>query len=212
MKYNITKGLVAGLTVFIVLSNGAQAVWADYAGEQPSNRTFLVNKTVLDPRNNQFVDNLSIDQYKFLPDQDVWYRIEYKNITGNQIDNVIGKDILPAGMQFVSGDGVYDPGTNTVTVTVDHIAPYSSRYWDIKARFVSGKGGLPVDTGCVNNYAEGRRDSEMMADYASVCVSNKVLGEVSELPRTGPEIGLILAGSLMMALFGGYLMLRRRSA
>lgn len=200
--------IISGLLSVSTLSAFPQAVSAQYAPEQPQPRTFLVNKTVLDPRNNKFVDNLTVEQFKFLPNQDVWYRVEFKNVTGSELTNVVGKDVLPAGMQLVSGDGVYDPASNTLTVNIDKIAANSSRFWDIKARFVSGKGGV-MTVGCVNNYAEGRRGGEMMADYSKVCVSDKLMGEVSELPRTGPASTLVLLGSLAAGVFGISRMFRK---
>lgn len=202
--------MIGGALVTSAIFGGVQTVNAQYAVEQPSTRTFLLDKKVLDPRTNKFVDNLSVDQFKFLPNQDVWYRIEFKNNKDYELTNIVGKDILPSGMQLVSGDGVYDPSTNTVTVTIDKIAPNSSRFWDIKARFVTGKGGVAT-AGCVNNYAEGRKDGEMMADYAKVCVGDQVMGEVSELPRTGPASTIVLIGSLVAGAFGVRQIFFRRS-
>lgn len=201
-RKNIEKIILSGVLTASILAVSAPVVSAQYTNDQPSTRTFLLDKKVLDPRSNKFVDNLSIDQFKFLPNQDVWYRIEFKNNKDYELTNIVGKDVLPNSMQFVSGDGVYDPTTNTVTVTIDKIAANSSRFWDIKARFVSGKGGVGMTSGCVNNYAEGKKDGEMMADYARVCVSDKVMGEVSELPRTGPASTLVLLGSLVAGAFG----------
>lgn len=206
----MNKIIVSSILALTLFAAAAQNVSAQYAGEQPSTRTFLLDKKVLDPRSNKFVDNLSVEQFKFLPNQDVWYRVEIKNNTNSELTNVIGKDVLPAGMQLVSGDGVYDPATNTLTVTIDKIAPNSSRFWDIKARFITGKGGQIAGTACVNNYAEARKDGEMMSDYANVCVTDKVLGEVSELPRTGPAATIALIGAMVTSAIGGFLMLRKK--
>lgn len=208
---NISKFLITGLVTANLLLAYPFSVRADYAGEQPQTRNFSIDKKVLDPRSNKFVDNLTVDQFKFLPNQDVWFRVEIKNNTSAELVNVVGKDVLPASMQLVSGDGVYDPASNTLTVTIDRIAPNSSRFWDIKASFVSGKGGVSMSTACANNYAEARKDNDVVSDTANVCVSDKVLGEVSELPRTGPAATAILLGSLFSSLTGGYLVLRKKA-
>lgn len=179
-----------------------------YALAQAPTVQVLVEKKILNPQNNQFVDNLSVDQFLFLPNQEVVFKLEVRNNTQSEIKNVTVKDILPVQTFFVSGDGQYDKGTNTIIFNIETLAPNSSKPFQFKAQ-VKGADEITSNVMCVSNLAQmtvGGAGGMMGQDTANFCIQKQVLGAAQALPVTGPSyFNVIFPTSLALFVYGIYL-------
>lgn len=195
-------GILSFLLLSLLAISVAPMVDAQYAQAPVISKPIILDKRVLDPKSAQFVDNLVGEQYRFLPGQEVKFRIEVKNTGSGDLTNIILKDILPAGMSLGSGEGVYNASGNVLTVTVDRLRPGESKFWFITATMRGDKGGVVANLTCFNNKVEAWIGGEMVSDTASACVQSQVLGEVSELPVTGVASTLVIIGSVSLAGLG----------
>lgn len=172
---------------------------AQYGVSQPPSRQLLIDKKVLDPRNNQFVDNLIINQFLFLPEQEVKFRIEVRNTGQTDWQNISVRDVLPKEVTFVAGQGTYDTNTHILTFTINELKAGDSKFLDLTVK-VKSESELGFNVNCVSNLVEMSMDKSVQQDTASFCIQKKVLGVVSELPITGPKSMPILFVSTI--LFG----------
>ena len=170
----------------------------------PQYSQLAINKTVRNPVSNVYVDNLSAQDYTFLPGQLATFRIEVKNVGQTELNNIQVKDMLPQLLDFEVGGGSYDKAARVLTFNVDNLKVGESRTFDFHAR-VQPTTGLV----CVSNLAEARSGQLFGQDSTSVCIGGQILGGVQELPVTGVgSATLIIAGS-GAALFLSLMLLRR---
>lgn len=170
-----------------------------------------INKTVKNPQNGQFVDNLNLPDPHFLPEQDVVFRIEVKNLTGSQLKNITVKDRLPDFVDFVSGPGNFDKNAKTLTFIIDKLEANESKAFEIKVK-VSQEKFLPNNqVTCVTNLTVAQIDQNVIQDSAAFCFEKQVLGVVKELPVTGPRetVALIAASTIIFSI--GLFLLKRSS-
>lgn len=170
------------------------------AAQQP--RQVLIDKKLLNPKNNQFADNLNIEQHTFLPDQEVVFRLFVTNTLQSELKNVVVTDKLPDIVNFVSTSfGKYDEKTRTITLTIDTLKVGESKIFEIKTK-VKPAQELAANVVCQTNLAKVTAGNMVDEDTATFCVSKQVLGVTSELPRTGPNqtAGWLLLSALFLAI------------
>lgn len=182
----------------------------------------VINKTVQNPSNGAFVDNLGVNDPKHSPDQTVTFQLTVTNTGDTTLSKITVKDIFPQFVSFVSGPGNFDSNTKVLTFDVANLATNESRTFTITGK-VAGSGDLPSDQGitCVVNQSTAVSDSQTSQDNAQFCIQKQVLGaaptvsvptttkgglkvfpapQVTTTPPTGPEmlslIGLIPTGAL----------------
>lgn len=191
----IKSKLLKQLTVFLALfvfffSTGI--VSASYGEEKPPTSRIMIEKWVWNPGSNSFVENLSVNQFLFLPDQEVVFKVEVKNTGNKDLNNVEVTDKLPNEVIFVSGPGNYNKDNHDLWFKIDKLAVNESKAYELKAKIKDAE-SLPSNVFCTSNLAEVRADNMVSQDTTSFCAQKKVLGVVKELPKTGP-------GSLVMML------------
>lgn len=177
----------------------------------------IINKKVINPADNTFVDNLGINDPKYQPGFIVNFRLEATNTGNTTINRVDVKDIFPQYIEFSSGPGNFDQNTKILTFSMDNLAPNETRPFIVIGRVVS-PAQLPAGNGivCVVNQAIAvTNDNGNSQDNAQLCIENKVPAPVvtakggqtvlskggfpvlpsvpvSTTPATGPEmLGLI---------------------
>ncbi len=154
----------------------------------------------------------------------VEFQIQYKNLdkNGNRQENVMIRDILPAGLRYVPGtiklynanhkdglaaldDNLFNQGINIGTYGKN-----SNGYIRFTAEVVDEQ--LECGLNTLVNWGKGTVNNEALTDYATV-MTNKVCEKTpEELPKTGPESivgGVITTGAIVTV--AGYYIASRRS-
>lgn len=186
----------------------------------------LINKTVANPKTGTFVDNLSINDDKFLQDQTVTFQLAVTNTGGTTLSTVNVKDVFPQFVNFVAGPGNFDPNSKTLTFALNNLNPNESRTFTLTAVIVNAN-ELPADRGivCVVNQAQASSNGQLSSDNAQFCIQKQVLAAqvpttkgglkvfapqpVTTTPATGPEM-LPLIGLIPTGLIGFFL--RKKAA
>jgi len=135
----------------------------------------LLDKQVKKADSDLFVDNLGPSDAKFIPGQEVSFKLIIKN-TGNQdLDKVTVTDTLPNFL--ISADSK----TNNLSFNIQNLKSGKAEERVIKARVVAGE-NLPADKSllCPTNWAQVVSGDLSDSDTASFCIAN-----VTGLPSTG---------------------------
>lgn len=223
----MNKALRAGLSIALaVITLGFITAAAHAAGQSEcrvvygggevcdTQISFTLDKKIQKPnKGGGIVDNLSINDEKFVSGQDVVFKI-YLHNTGNQKTTVTVVDTLPNYVDFVSG-GTYDNSKRTVANTVE-LNPDERKELTIATRVV-GNDRLDAskNVNCVTNTARGTANNGSTADdSAQFCIERRVEAKptpqiyektpVKKIPETGAEIlplfGLVPAGLAGLAM------------
>lgn len=197
-------GLALLLLSLSLLPTPTSAQYVQYGGvttSQPGKQA-LVEKKILNPQNNQFVDNLNIEQQTFLPDQEVIFRVTVTNVTQSDLKNLVVTDKLPDVLNFVSTSfGNYDQNSKSINLTIDILKTGESKTFEIKTK-VKAANELPNTVTCQTNLSRITVSNVTDEDTATFCVSKQVLGVSKELPVTGPSqtLSMLILSSLFLAI------------
>lgn len=220
MKFtNITKIALTTSAIFIAsatmaFASGTSNCEVVYGGGQvcPPQVKFTIDKKIQKPtKGGEMVDNLSVNDEKFNPNQDIVFQLTVQN-TGDQKVDLTVSDMLPSYLTYVSG-GSYDSANNKVNNSVS-LQAGETKTFTIGARVV-GAGSLPANQSvtCVTNVARASTSAGNTAeDSAQFCIQNNVVVQPTipskSIPNTGPEaLALLILPPLGFAGF----YLRRRS-
>lgn len=183
----------------------------------PTNIEFTIDKKVQQPtKGGDFVDNMSINDSKFQPGQDVAFKIRIQNTGNNKINTLNVTDNLPANVTFISGPGTFNKNNNTITYTISGLDPNAVNEQVFVAR-IGDSNGFNQNGGvaCLTNTASATDNNGTQAnDSAQFCVQTTIAANptpqvfpgvpVKKVPETGPElfslIGLIPVGIAGMTL------------
>ncbi len=170
-----------------------KVVLAQYQPVVPQPSVIIaISKEVKNPATGNFVKNLSSRDFAFLPLQTVEFRITVRNNGQTGLTNIQIKDQLPEFVEFVSGPGNFDAGSRSVNFTVDSLNPGESKSFSVIAKVLPQDKGGNVPNACLTNFAQATVGGMNVSDTAVFCIGSKVLGNVSELPVTGPESTLFV--------------------
>lgn len=189
-------------TVSIIFSFLAvQPVLAQYTPVQPtSSNKFLINKKIFNPQSQQFVDNLSRDQYLFIPNQTVDFQLVVTNTGNTDLFNFEITDQLPAQLSYISG-GSLDKGGQP-HFFINKLVPNQSQTFLLKAKTNVNQSLAGIV--CPVNLAQVKTGSLMDQDTSTFCIQqniNKQVPVVEQLPKTGlPLIAWFLVGLLPAGL------------
>lgn len=200
------------LTAFFPLPVNAQ--YGQYGmygvGGGPA-RTIVVDKLVGNPTiqtkggEMQFIDNITVNDFKFKPGDQVLFTIKVKNTSTETLPGVTLKDVLPASVEPVEGPGDFNASNRTINVNVGDLKSNEEKTYRLKLQ-IAQQEQLPADKGlfCLVNRAEARSSDAFDDDTAQFCVEKAVPTTVSRQPAAGPEMGLILLGGQSLLLGLGY--------
>jgi len=217
MKKFLNTILISGLLLGALSITPSKAL-ADcqeiYGGSQncTTSYTFTVQKLVQVPGKDggNFVNNLSINDAKYSPNQIVNFEINVTNTSSQTIPTITVQDIFPQYLTFTTGSGTFDTNSNTLTFTVNNLNAGKTQTFNLSGTVVNTN-SLPVDQGvvCLVNQANGTdSNGDVNTSSSQFCVQNSVLGStlpvvttkggIVTTPATGPEmlplIGLIPGG------------------
>jgi len=197
--------IVLGYPIKSYADTGCQPI---YGGGQTCVTTgnIGINKTVMNPQTNQFVDNLNINDPRYQPGSTVTFQIAVTNTGNSNISRVNVSDVFPQYITFSSGPGNFDNNTKTLTFEVDKLSINETRTSTISAKIVDGF-QIPISQGsvvCVVNQAIATNldnNSQTSQDNAQFCIEKVATSSgfptfpttnITVTPSTGPEMfGLI---------------------
>ena len=217
------------LAIFaLALAGAVSPAFADcqalYGGGQTcsSNYSFTINKMVQVPGKGggQYVDNLSINDPKYFPSQNVNYQVVITNTGSQTIPTINVTDTFPLYITFVSGVGNYNQSNNTLNFNVTNLEAGKSVTYVLVAK-TADNNTLPNAQGitCVINQINATdNNGDLNSDSSQLCIQKNVLGatpmpvlpapKIVATPATGPEMLPLLA--LLPGGLGG-LLLRKKS-
>jgi uncharacterized repeat protein (TIGR01451 family) len=197
-----------------------------YGGGESCSQTgnIILDKTVQNPSNGLFVDNLNINDPKYSPGQTVNFNITIRNTENKVLTNIEVKDVLPQYVSFVSGPGNFDKNTNTLTFNIGNFPANEARTYTVQGK-IADQGSLPFVNGttCVVNQSVMHASNGQSAqDNSQFCVqlttTTTVITKggltvvtpapITTTPSTGPEMLPLLA--LIPSGIAGFF-LRRKS-
>jgi uncharacterized repeat protein (TIGR01451 family) len=195
-----------------------------YGGGQtcPPPGNISINKSVQNPQNGIFVDNLTTNDPKYTPGQIVNFKIVVTNTTGTNISTVTINDIFPTYLTYVSGNGSFDSNKNTLTFSLNNLNGGQSQTFNVQAKVVSAE-SIPFANGvvCVVNQAYGTTSGGQTAqDNSQLCISKTTAvvttkgglpvmpaPKIVTTPPTGPEMLPLFA--LIPTGIAGFILRRR---
>jgi uncharacterized repeat protein (TIGR01451 family) len=193
-----------------------------YGGGRNCTSTGLViDKKVKHPENNQFVDNLTVNDPKYAPSRAIEFQIAVKNTGTTDFQNVTIADTLPRYLTGVTSTGKFDTTNNTVTYALGSLKAGETKTVKLTAATAS-QSALPTDQGttCLTNTARAQAGAIASEDRAAYCI--QVLNgvptsknglpvypesRVGITPKTGPEA--IALAALLPGGIAGYLLRKR---
>jgi uncharacterized repeat protein (TIGR01451 family) len=226
---SITATAVIGLATAgsTYASYGSEACTPIYGGGvtcETSNK-FVLDKKVLNPESiskggaEVYVDNLSINDPKYVPGQTIKFELNVTNTGTSTLNTLTLTDILPSYVNFVSGSGNFNEETNTLRFDITNLNAGETRKFIIVGTIDSAE-TLPSDQGitCVVNQASVTFENDESKDNSQFCIEKVIATtkgglpvmpapDMEQTPSTGP--GLALLGLIPAALGG--LLLRRKA-
>lgn len=217
MKHTYLYSILAFALVSVIMANTVHADTSAYGayGGTPPAQTVLIDKMVstvgTDSKGgastSQYVDNLASSDYRYKPNQYVYFKLKVKNTSDSTLENVIVTDELPDYVDYVEASVDSEQEGNLVTIRVGTLTPDQEKTYYIAAR-VRAQNELPTDKGlfCLTNKSIVRADNANDdADTAQFCIEKQVLG-VEKVPEAGPEMWALIGGAQIAALgLGVYL-------
>ena len=210
--------LVALASIFQLLTSNVMAQYGQYGpygGPEPS-LSIMIDKMVAKPiatkggsTDQDYVDNLSPSDPRFLPDQEVFFKIKVKNTSDVKINDITVKDFLPDFVDFKEGPGDFDKDSRTLTIAAGDLEVDEEKLFFVKVKVVE-QDELPADQGisCIVNKAQAFDGGVSDEDTAQFCIEKEVLG-VTAVPSAGPELGALLLTGQLTTLGLGILLKRK---
>jgi uncharacterized repeat protein (TIGR01451 family) len=175
------------------------AQYGQYGGETPS-YSILIDKMVGKPGTSndatsyQYVDNLSVSDPRFKPDQLVFFKIKIKNTSTKKLVGMEVKDVVPSYLVPVEGPGSYNTTTREIVWNAGDFEVDEEKVFYIKMK-VLPQASLPADKGlfCVTNFVKATSANAYDDDTAQLCIEKQVIG-AKKVPQAGPEMGVLIFG------------------
>ncbi len=154
--------------------------------QAPETTNFTVSKSVSKHGDNKWVEN-----YTAQPGETVDYLIEYKNTGSTQQDDVVLKDKLPAGMEYVAGSTKFGTkeqpngaqASDNITKDGINIGSYAggASTWAMFSAKVADNDQLPeCGVNTLHNVARAEIDEGYKEDSADVTV-NRICEEAKDI-------------------------------
>lgn len=194
------KLIISILSIIFLLTakpvSAAVRCETQYGGSEVCVRTgqLQIDKEVWNPDTQTFVDNLGLSDHKFLPGDEIVFKLKIKNVGDDTFSKVEVRDYLPGLIYLTNGDISFD---------INDFHPGDVNEYEIKTKVVDAN-QFPGNKSliCEVNTSEVWSGDERDKDTAQVCLTTNVLG-ITTLPKTGPaEIGILVSGLLFLVLIG----------
>ncbi len=100
------KNLLTGIFVFSLMLLSLSPALADQYGEIEVTKKISLDKQVLNPDSNQWVENLFITDHLFRSGDEVQFRITITNTGNVTIDRIEVQDFLPSFWSLIQACGL----------------------------------------------------------------------------------------------------------
>ncbi len=144
-----------------------------------TNGSLTIEKTVLNPINKQYTNNLRQDQYVFLQGQTLSFHLKLSNTSKSGVSNITITDPLPVNLDFTGGDGTFDSSKHILTIKLNQLAPNSSQTYNYQTTVNnSAIPGSQVDACLLNTVSVSTTSfffftSLQSQSSASFCISSQ---------------------------------------
>lgn len=195
MKKFIISLLIASVYyLFLTTPVFAQDCQAVYGGGQvcPIERKVAVNKTVMHPKTLQFIDNLTINDPRFAPNQIIPFQISVINSSKTTLPKVTVIDVLPQFTTFVSGPGNFNSTNQNLSFDVFQLQPDEIRTFTINAKALPLNGIQDQAIVCVTNNVFSQIDNQVAKDTAQVCIQKEAAQVVQQPGAALPGVSQVI--------------------
>jgi len=206
MKKLIIFSLFVSCLLFLVSS-----VNAGCGGQYESpcqSYSILVDKMVAKPGTENYVDNLSVSDPRFIPGQTVLFKVTIKNTSTTTFGGMTAKDFVPDYFTPIEGPGTFDSTTRTISWDAGFFNVDEQKTYYFKMQ-INSQANLPSDKGlfCLVNKAQAWSNTTTDDDTSQLCVEKQVTAQ--KVPAAGPELGILLLSG-QVALLGVGIYLKRK--
>lgn len=194
MKNTLFLSTIAALALAVSVA-ATPASAQSYGTTTNPTESITIDKAVTRPGTDEYVDNLSVSDNRYSPNQDVWFRLTVKNTSDRDINSVHIVDTMPQYVDLIEGSLDQNIGT--------------LKAGEEKTVFIKGhtvdQDALPTDRGviCLLNKATVTGDRTSTSgtvsdeDSAQFCVEKQVNAEgtasaVTKVPAAGMPLGAAL--------------------
>jgi len=162
-----------------------------------------------DANSYTYVDNLSVSDPRFKPDQAVFFKIKVKNTSTTKLVGMEVRDTVPSYLEPLEGPGTFNSTNREIVWNAGDFEVDEEKTYIFKMRVYS-QGNLPSDKGlfCVTNFVKANSSNAYDEDTAQLCIEKTV--SAPAVPKAGPEYALfLLAGQV--AMFGAGYLIRKKA-
>ncbi|KXK09545.1 MAG: hypothetical protein UZ22_OP11002001047 [Microgenomates bacterium OLB23] len=201
------------LVIFLACTGQAYAgQYGPYEGKKPALGISIDKKVGLPHTATKggqveytYVDNLTSGDRRFAPQEYVFFEIKVKNTSKVQLNNVVIRDYAPHYVELFENPGSFEG--KDIVLNVGTLQPGEEKVYVFKARIMP-QNQLPADKGVVCTYNKVRASNDRVADEdtAQFCIEKSVtsVNPPTDIPKTGPEHGVLImisaAGSALAGL------------
>lgn len=189
-RFKTVATILIGIVIFLTLGLNVAAQYGQYGA--PPSLSIIINKLVSMPGNsNNFVDNLSASDPRFVPGQELFFKLMVQNTSSVTLTNVTVKDFVPNYLDPIEGPGTFDSTTRIISFNAGDFAPNEEKTYILKMR-VQNQNQLPADKGlfCLINRSQASNDKVFDEDTAQFCLEKQVTAP--NVPSAGPEFAPLL--------------------
>ncbi len=199
----IVSTFIAGAVMAQAQSVGAQTNQYGQYGQygQPTipGQTIIIDKLIAEPgtATNKggvnagiYRDNLPANGERFMPGEEVVFKLLVKNITNTTLQNISVVDRVPEFVEPLVGPGTYNSVNRTITYVIKELKPDVEDVAYIRMK-VFAQNKLPANQilfAQINN-AEATANGQKDQDSAQYFVEKQPI-VVNQVPKTGPALGL----------------------
>lgn len=201
----IVSAIIAGAVMAQAQSVEAQTNQYGQYGQygQPTipGQTIIIDKLIAEPGTAThkggvtagiFRDNLPANGERFMPGEEIVFKLVVKNITNTTLQNISVVDRVPEFVEPLVGPGTYNSANRTITYVIKELKPGVEDVAYIRMK-VYAQNKLPANQilfAQVNN-AEATANGQKDQDSAQYFVEKQQIA-VNQVPKTGPAMGLAL--------------------
>lgn len=193
MKNSLFLSTIAAIA--LAVSVAATPASAQSYGTNNPTESITIDKAVTRPGTDEYVDNLSVSDVRFSPNQDIWFRMIVKNTSDRDLNNVRIVDTMPQYVDLIEGS--LDQNIGTLKAGEEKTIYLKGHSVDQDA--------LPTDRGviCLLNKATVTAERTSTSgtvsdeDSAQFCIEKQVNAEsgtttVTKVPAAGMPMGVAL--------------------
>lgn len=169
---------------------------------------FTINKLVQKPGptkgGGDFVENMTVNDPRFAPNQNVNFKIVVENTGNTDISNLNVVDTFPQFLTFVAGVGNTNAGGSQINFVIGSLKAGQKLEYVITVKTASDS-QLPANqtiTCVTNNVVATSSDGSQASDNSQLCIEKNIVVAtpqilekpfVKTIPSTGPEMGALFA-------------------